>query len=51
MARFWLITLPLIRRTSALSLILSVAGSVLTLDQFYTILRWGPNNQTLTTVY
>lgn len=50
-SRFRLITLPLIRRTIALALILSVAGSVLAFDQFYIILRGGPRNQTLTAVY
>ncbi|TIU21782.1 MAG: sugar ABC transporter permease, partial [Mesorhizobium sp.] len=44
-------TLPLMRRTLALALILSVAGSVLAFDQFYIILRGGPRNQTLTAVY
>lgn len=50
-ARFRLITLPLIRRTLALALILSVTGSVLAFDQFYIILRGGPRNSTLTAVY
>jgi multiple sugar transport system permease protein len=50
-SRFRLITLPLMRRTIALALILSVAGSVLAFDQFYIILRGGPRNQTLTAVY
>ena len=50
-ARFWRITLPLIRRTLALALILSVTGSVLAFDQFYIILRGGPRNSTLTAVY
>jgi multiple sugar transport system permease protein len=50
-ARFRLITLPLMRRTIALALILSVAGSILAFDQFYIILRGGPRNQTLTAVY
>ena len=50
-ARFRRITLPLIRRTLALALILSVTGSVLAFDQFYIILRGGPRNQTLTAVY
>ena len=50
-ARFRLITLPLIRRTLALALILSVTGSVLAFDQFYIILRGGPRNGTLTAVY
>ncbi|MER9303148.1 sugar ABC transporter permease [Mesorhizobium sp. M0293] len=50
-ARFRAITLPLMRRTLALALILSVAGSILAFDQFYIILRGGPRNQTLTAVY
>ncbi|MGE3362041.1 MAG: carbohydrate ABC transporter permease [Rhizobiaceae bacterium] len=50
-ARFRLVTLPLMRRTLALALILSVAGSILAFDQFYIILRGGPGNQTLTAVY
>jgi multiple sugar transport system permease protein len=50
-ARFRLITLPLMRRTIALALVLSVAGSILAFDQFYIILRGGPRNQTLTAVY
>lgn len=51
LARFRAITLPLMRRTLALALILSVAGSILAFDQFYIILRGGPRNQTLTAVY
>ena len=50
-ARLRLITLPLIRRTLALALVISVSGSVLAFDQFYIILRGGPRNQTLTAVY
>ena len=50
-ARFRRITLPMIRRTLALALVLSVTGSVLAFDQFYIILRGGPRNQTLTAVY
>lgn len=50
-ARFRLITVPMIRRTLALALVLSVTGSVLAFDQFYIILRGGPRNQTLTAVY
>ncbi len=50
-ARFLRITLPLIRRTLALALVLSVAGSVLAFDQFYIILRGGPRNGTVTAVY
>lgn len=49
--RFRSITLPMMRRTVALALILSVAGSILAFDQFYIILRGGPRNSTLTAVY
>ncbi|MBB5751678.1 carbohydrate ABC transporter permease [Prosthecomicrobium pneumaticum] len=50
-SRFRLITLPMMRRTIALALILSVAGSMLAFDQFYIILAGGPRNQTITAVY
>jgi multiple sugar transport system permease protein len=49
--RFRRITLPLMRRTIALALILSVAGSVLAFDQFYIIADGGPQNSTITAVY
>ncbi len=49
--RFRRITLPLMRRTIALALILSVAGSMLAFDQFYIISSGGPHNSTLTAVY
>ncbi|MDZ5696643.1 sugar ABC transporter permease [Chelativorans sp. M5D2P16] len=49
--RFRRITLPLMRRTIALALTLSVAGSMLAFDQFYLISSGGPRNQTLTAVY
>jgi multiple sugar transport system permease protein len=45
------ITLPLMKRTIALALILSVAGSMLAFDQFYIIANGGPRNSTLTAVY
>lgn len=45
------ITLPLMRRTIALALILSVIGSVLAFDQFYIITRGGPRNSTISIVY
>jgi multiple sugar transport system permease protein len=48
---FFRITLPLMRRTIALALILSVAGSMLAFDQFYIIANGGPRNSTLTAVY
>lgn len=49
--RFRAITFPLMRRTVALALILSVAGSILAFDQFYILLRGGPRNSTITAVY
>jgi multiple sugar transport system permease protein len=49
--RFRLITLPLIRRTLALALILVVTGAALSFDQFYIMTAGGPRNQTLTAVY
>jgi multiple sugar transport system permease protein len=49
--RFRKIKLPLMRRTLALALILSVAGSMLAFDQFYIISNGGPRNSTLTAVY
>lgn len=49
--RFRRITLPLMRRTIALALILSVAGSMLAFDQFYIISGGGPRGSTLTAVY
>jgi multiple sugar transport system permease protein len=49
--RFMKIRLPLIKRTLALALILSVAGSMLAFDQFYIISNGGPRNSTLTAVY
>lgn len=49
--RFRRITLPLMRRTIALALILSIAGSMLAFDQFYIISDGGPQNSTITTVF
>ncbi|MER3553044.1 MAG: sugar ABC transporter permease [Meiothermus sp.] len=45
------ITVPLLRRTFALALILSVIGSYLAFDQFYIMTGGGPNNSTITVVY
>ena len=45
------ITLPLLRRTFALALVISVIGSILAFDQFYIMTSGGPNNETLTAVY
>lgn len=47
---FWHITLPLLKPALALSLILSVTGSLLAFDQFYILTRGGPDNSTVTVV-
>ena len=44
------ITLPLLKPTIAMTMILSVTGSLLAFDQFYILTKGGPNNETLTTV-
>ena len=44
------ITLPLLKPALALSLILSVTGSLLAFDQFYILTRGGPDNSTVTVV-
>ncbi len=49
--RLRFITLPLLRSTIALALVLSVIGSILAFDQFYIMTRGGPRNQTITVVY
>jgi len=53
-ATFWqkerLITLPLLRRSIALSLILSVVGSFLAFNQFYIITDGGPGTSTFSVV-
>lgn len=45
------IMLPLLRRTFALALILSVIGSYLGFDQFFIMTRGGPQNSTISVVY
>ncbi|MDB5059050.1 MAG: sugar transporter permease [Chloroflexi bacterium] len=45
------ITLPLLRRTFALALTMSVIGSYLAFDQFYIMTQGGPQNATITVVY
>lgn len=45
------ITFPLLRRTFALALILSVIGSFLGFDPFYIMTQGGPKNQTISIVY
>jgi multiple sugar transport system permease protein len=48
---FRYLTLPLMRRTIALALILSVTGSVLAFDQFYIMTSGGPQNRMISVVY
>ncbi|WEX08191.1 sugar ABC transporter permease [Chelativorans sp. AA-79] len=49
--RFRLLTLPLMRRTIALALMLSVTGSILAFDQFYIMTSGGPQNRMISVVY
>ena len=44
------ITLPLLRPTIAMTMIMSVTGSLLAFDQFYILTKGGPNNSTMTIV-
>ncbi len=54
-ARWWsqqrFITLPLMRRTFALALIMAVIGSYLAFEQFYVMTKGGPMNSTITVVH
>ena len=50
-AQLRFITLPLLRRTFALALVLSVIGSYLAFDQFYIMTGGGPRNSTISVVY
>ncbi|MGP3968224.1 carbohydrate ABC transporter permease [Streptomyces sp. 6N223] len=45
------ITLPMLRPTIALLLILSITGSLLGFDQFLVLTQGGPDNSTITMVY
>jgi multiple sugar transport system permease protein len=47
---FTSVTLPLLRPSMALMLILSVTGSILAFDQFYVLTSGGPDNSTVTLV-
>jgi multiple sugar transport system permease protein len=47
---FRYITLPLLRPSLALALILCVTGSLLAFDQFYVLTKGGPDNATVTVV-
>ncbi len=49
--RFGHITLPMIRRSLALVLVITVVGSYLAFDHFYIMTRGGPQNETITAVY
>lgn len=51
LAQLRFITLPLMRRTFALALVLSVIGSFLAFDPMYIMAGGGPQNSTITTVY
>jgi multiple sugar transport system permease protein len=50
MQRLRFITLPYLRPTLALLLILSITGSLLAFDQFQVLTRGGPDNSTITLV-
>ncbi len=50
-AQLWNVTLPLMRRSFALALVLSVIGSYLAFDQFYIMTQGGPQNSTITIVF
>jgi len=50
-ARLFRVTLPLMRRTFALALVLSVTGSLLAFDQFYILTHGGPQSSTVTAVF
>jgi multiple sugar transport system permease protein len=50
-AQLWNVTLPLMRRSFALALVLSVIGSYLAFDQFYIMTQGGPQQQTITIVF
>lgn len=49
--RFLRLTLPLMRRTLALALVVSVTGSILAFDQFYIMTSGGPQNRMISVVY
>ncbi len=51
LGRLRYITMPLLRRTFALALILSVIGSYLGFDQFFIMTAGGPQNSTISVVY
>jgi multiple sugar transport system permease protein len=45
------VTVPLLRPSIALMMLLSVTGSILAFDQFYVLTSGGPNNSTVTLVF
>lgn len=47
---FCSITLPLLKPTIAMTMIMSITGSLLAFDQFFILTKGGPNNSTLTVV-
>jgi multiple sugar transport system permease protein len=47
---FFRVTLPLLRPSIALCLILSITGSLLAFDQFFILTKGGPDNSTVTVV-
>ncbi len=49
--KFRSITLPLLRRTIALVIVLATVGAFLAFDQFYILTQGGPGNSTMTAVY
>ncbi len=49
--RFLNLTLPLMRKTIALALVISVTGSILAFDQFYIMTAGGPQNRMISVVY
>lgn len=49
--RLMRVTLPLMRRTFALALVLSITGSLLAFDQFYILTHGGPQSSTVTAVF
>lgn len=50
-SRFFRVTLPLMRNSIILALILNVTWSMLAFDQFFVITQGGPRNQTVTAVF
>jgi multiple sugar transport system permease protein len=48
--REWSIMLPLVKQMSALVLIMTLAGGILTFDQFWIMTRGGPHGATVTAV-